>query len=178
MPSSRIYRKRPRRRPSFLRHFQPKFANNLFIGFDQESHLPNCESKRCTMTIRFVQLSALALALTVLISIRPAIADGLLPDIFSSNKTDTQKAPPKASKSEPSTISKMGTSTKKFFTNIGDTLTFKKSAPPQKTMPTNPYIKPPKEESKPSLLTSWFNKEEPKKPKTANEWLEQKRLDP
>ena len=130
------------------------------------------------MTIRFVQVSALALALTVLIGIRPAIADGLLPNIFSSSKTDAQKAPPKTSKAEPSTISKMGAGTKKFFTNIGDTLTFKKPAPPQKTMPSNPYIKPPKEEPKPSFLTSLFPKEEPKKPKTANQWLDQKRLDP
>jgi hypothetical protein len=70
----------------------------------------------------------------------------------------------------------MSTGTKNFFHKVGDTLTFKKSDPPQKTStPVNPWFKPPKEQPKPSWFTS---QEEPKKPNSPSEWLEQKRLDP
>jgi hypothetical protein len=137
------------------------------------------------MIIRIALICMVVLVLSLLSGVRPAIADGLsLPKLFPDSNTDTKQNPPKQNplkptKPPPSTLSKMSTGTKKFVSNVGDTLTFKKSTPPkQSTTPTNPWIKPQKEEPKPSWLTSMFYKEETKKAKSPSEWLEQKRLDP
>jgi hypothetical protein len=132
------------------------------------------------MIIRNARIFTLALVLNLLLGLRPAIGDGSSsPTLFPDSQTETKKTPQKKTAPQPSTLSKMTTGTKKFFGKVGDTLTFKKS-PPQKasTTPANPWIKPAKEEPKPSWLTSIFYKEEPKKPTSPSEWLEQKRLDP
>lgn len=133
------------------------------------------------MIIRIAHIFALALVFDLLLGVRPAIGEGLLlPKSISECKTETQKTLPKTSQSQPSTLDKLSAGTKKFFSNVGNVLSFKKSSSPKKTTtPTNPWIKPAKNEpAKPSWLTSIFYKEEPKKPKTPSEWLEQKRLDP
>ncbi len=101
------------------------------------------------------------------------------PKLFPDGKTATKTVPLQQNKTQPSTLNKMTTGTKKFFGRVGDALSFKKSPPQKKyTTPTNPWIKPPKEQPKSSWLTSIFPKEEPKKPHSPSEWLEQKRLDP
>jgi hypothetical protein len=131
------------------------------------------------MIIRIARVFMIVLVFNLFLGVRPVIGDGLsMPKLFSDSKTDASKNPPMQSKPQPSTLSKMTTGTKKFFSNIGNALTFKKSAPSKQTsIPTNPWIKPPKEEPK----SSWFasSKEEPKKKAPSpSEWLEQKRLDP
>ncbi len=94
-------------------------------------------------------------------------------------KPTRKKSPLVQNKPQPSVLNKMTTGTKKFFTGVGNALTFKKPAPKKTTItPTNAWIKPPKEEPKPSLISSLFHKEEPKKPSSPSEWLDQKRLDP
>lgn len=133
------------------------------------------------MIVRIARIFAFALVFNLLLGVLPAIGDGLsMPKLFSESKTETKKVPSKPSKPQPSALNKMTTGTKKFFSNIGNTLSFKKSAPKkQSTTPTNPWIKPSKEEApKSSWLTSMFSPEEPKKPNNPSEWLEQKRLDP
>jgi hypothetical protein len=138
------------------------------------------------MIIRIARIFMVVLALNLLVGLRPAMGDGLsMPKLFPDSNTETKKNPPKPNplkqtKPQPSTLNKMTTGTKKFFSNVGDTLTLKKSTPPkQAALPANPWIKPKKEEPKPSWLTSIFYKqEEPKKIPNASEWLEQKRLDP
>ena len=127
------------------------------------------------MITRIARILSLALIFGLLFGIRPAIADGLsLPKLFPDNKTETKKVSMKQ-KTQPSMLDKMTTGTKKFFTNVGDTLTFKKTTPPkQAAMPSNPYFKPPKEEK-----SSWFSstKEEPKTKKTPSDWVGQPRLE-
>lgn len=133
------------------------------------------------MIVRIARITALALIWTLLAGARPASGEGWsLPKLFPESKTERKKVPPKPGKHQPSTLDKMTAGTKRFFTDMGNTLSFKRSEPPKKTTtPYNPWIKPPKHEpSKPSWLTSLFYKEEPKKPKTPSEWLEQERLDP
>jgi hypothetical protein len=132
------------------------------------------------MINRIARIFTLVLLFDLFLGVRPAIGEGwLLPKIFTESKTETKKAPPKPSKHQPSALDKFTAGSKKFFTDVGDTLTFKHSSSQKRTTPTNPWIKPPKKEpTKPSWLTSLFYKEEPKKPKTPSEWLEQPRLDP
>ena len=132
------------------------------------------------MIIRNARIITLALALNLLLGLRPAIGDeSSLPKLSSDSQTETKKISQKKTPSQPSTLSRMTTGTKKFFGKVGDTLTFKKAPPPKTSNThTNPWIKPAKEEPKPSWLTSMFYKEEIKKPNSPSEWLEQKRLDP
>jgi hypothetical protein len=157
--------------------FQPIIGIKFF---DYRIFLSKANRRGLNMIIRIARISVVVLVFGLLIGARPAIGDGgLLPKLFPDSKTETKKAPPKPTKPQPSALNKMTTGTKKFFSNVGDTLTFKKSAPPkQSTTPTNPWIKPAKEEPKPSWFSSMFAKEEPKKAKTPSQWLEQKRLDP
>ena len=132
------------------------------------------------MIIRIACIFMLALAFNFLFGIRPAIGDGSSPPKLSPDgQTDAKKNPLVQNKPQPSMLNKMTTGTKKFFTGVGDAMTFKKSAPKKTTItPTNPWIKPPKEQPKTSWLPSMFHKEEPKKPSSPSEWLDQKRMDP
>ncbi|MGD0383616.1 MAG: hypothetical protein ABSA77_08855 [Thermoguttaceae bacterium] len=132
------------------------------------------------MIIRIARIFMLALAFNLLLGLRPAIGDeSPTPNLSPDGQTNTKKPPFVQSKPKPSVLNKMTTGTKKFFSGIGNALTLKKSSSQKTTTtPTNPWIKPPKEESKPSWLASIFHKEEPKKPSNPSEWLQQPRLDP
>ena len=79
--------------------------------------------------------------------------------------------------SGPSTFEKLGTGTKRFFSNVADTLTFKKSASARKSpvQPRSPWVsnsKSPRTASKKSSWTNMFyRKEEPKVPETMDDWM-------
>jgi hypothetical protein len=132
------------------------------------------------MIIRIARIFMLALAFNFFFGIRAVIGDGSSPPNLSPDgQTNAKKKPLAQNKPQPSMLNKMTTGTKKFFTGVGDALTLKKPAPKKTTVtPTNSWIKPPKEEPKPSWFSSMFRKEEPKKPSSPSEWLDQKRLDP
>jgi hypothetical protein len=131
------------------------------------------------MIIRIARILMLALAFHFLFVIRPAMGDGSSsPNLSPDGQTNTKKTTLAQTKPEPSLLNKMSTGTKKIFTGVGDALTFKKTSKKSTVTPTNPWIKPPKEEPKPSWFSSIFPKEEPKKKTSPSEWLDQKRLDP
>jgi len=132
------------------------------------------------MIIRIARIFILALAFNLFFVIRSAIGDGSSPPNLSPDgQTNVKKNPLAQNKPQPTMLNKMTTGTKKFFTGVGDALTFKKPAPKKTTVtPTNSWIKPPKAEPKPSWFSSMFRKEEPKKLSSPSEWLDQKRLDP
>jgi hypothetical protein len=131
------------------------------------------------MIIRIARIFMLALAFNFLFVVRAAIGDGSSPPNLSPDgQTNARKTLLTQTKPQPSLLNKMSTGTKKFFTGVGDALTFKKTESKKTVTPTNPWIKPPKEEPKTSWLPSMFQKEEPKKKTSPSEWLDQKRLDP
>ena len=130
------------------------------------------------MIIRIARVSTPAFVFALLLIARSAIGDSpTTPNLSPDGQTSaTKKSPLQQQKSQPSVINKVTTGTKKFFTNVGDTLTLKKSQSKKTTTPTNPWFKPPKEEPKPSWLSSMFHKEEPKKSSNPGEWISQPRL--
>ncbi|MGD0517072.1 MAG: hypothetical protein ABSA26_06005 [Thermoguttaceae bacterium] len=132
------------------------------------------------MIIRIARIFMLALAFNLILGLRPAIGDeSPSPNLSPDGQTNTKKTPLLQNKPKPSTLNKITTGPKKFFSSIGNALTFKKSAPQKTTtIPTNPWIKPAKEEPKPSWLASIFHKEEPQKQKSPSEWLQQERMNP
>jgi hypothetical protein len=133
---------------------------------------------RFIMVVRIARLIAFGLVLNLLVGVGPVIGNGWSPP---DSKSETNKVSSKSSNSQPSTLSRMTTGTKNFFSGIGNALTFKKSPPPTASNNYyNPYVKKPKEEPpKPSWFTSMFSsKEEPKKPTSPSEFLKQKRVDP
>jgi hypothetical protein len=147
--------------------------------FAKKLALVRSKSKRLVMITRIAGIIMLALAFTFFIGILPAMADGTSTSNLSPNVQANVKKPPLAQKQpQPSMLNKMTTGTKKFFTGVGDALTFKKTSTKKTVTPTNPWIKPPKEEPKSSWFPSLAQKEEPKKPSSPSEWLDQKRLDP
>jgi hypothetical protein len=121
----------------------------------------------------------LGLALIFWMSIRPASGGGWsVPGPFYSSGSESAKSAPAVKKSEPSLWQKLHSGTKKFFTDVGNALTFKKTPPKkQPTLPYNPWIKPPKEKSKSNWFTSLFEtkKEKPRRP---DEWIIQERPTP
>ncbi len=101
------------------------------------------------MIIRIARIFMLALAFNLLFVIRPAIGDGSSPPNLSPDgQTNAKKTPLAQTKPQPSLLNKMSTGTKKFFTGVGDALTFKKTESKKTVTPTNPWIKPPKEQPK------------------------------
>ncbi len=125
------------------------------------------------MTSNFARTLCWGLAFLFAFSASSALADGWLWNTSSDSKSKTTQV--KSTKQEPSTLSKISSGTKKFFTGVGNTLTGKSSTT-QKKMPTNTYIKQPKKEESSSGITSWFKKEDDsKKPKTPSDWVAQKR---
>lgn len=139
------------------------------------------------MKIEHIWLTAFVLAL--LLGSRTAQAEGWsLLHPFSTTKTEakppaTSKPARKPVKKEPSTLDKMGTGTKNFFTGVGDKLSLKKS-PPAKTGSyttssgnTNLGSQSSKIKSSSGSGSSWnpFHKEEPKPPKTLSDFVGMKR---
>jgi hypothetical protein len=123
------------------------------------------------------------LILLVLAGAHPAACDGWsLPNPFSTEtKTSTKKKPvTKLARKEPSLLDKVGVGTKDFFNRTGETLGLKKPEPKKYGYATAvpPKIQPAKKMQKKSWLSGMFQAEEPKKPKTVSEWMDNKRLDP
>ncbi len=85
--------------------------------------------------------------------------------------TGTKKS---SSKNEPGFFEKLGSGTKKLFTQTRDTITPKSA---QKKKPQSvPWLKENKPaEKKPGFWDSLFAKKEPEKPRTASEWIAQPR---
>ena len=123
------------------------------------------------------------LVFSLLLTARTSMAEGL----SSTDKNDQSKRPASKSAPEPSTLQKMNSGVKNFFTKTGKALTPKKSEPTKKAI--NPYqsskinrstssSSQKKDENK-SWFGSMFKKQEPpKQPQTPSEWLGLKRLDP
>jgi hypothetical protein len=131
------------------------------------------------MIARITRIVTLAFLMNVFLTVYPSVSEGSSPKLFPASTTESQKTAFRQTKPQPNMLQKMTAGTQRFFSNIGSAIGLKKSAPPQKTMPTNPWIKPQKEEpQKSSWLTSVFPQQEPKKPDNPSEWLEQKRMDP
>jgi len=78
-------------------------------------------------------------------------------------------------KKDPSLLDKVGTGTKKFFSDTVDFLTFKKKPSTTKKTSYNPYA--PKQEEK-GWWESTFGPKEAPPPKSLNEWMSLKRADP
>jgi len=122
---------------------------------------------------------ALAVAFALLTTVRP-VKGGVwsLPKLTHSNKRAPTKPTPHVQKKEPSAWEKLNAGTKKFFTNLGNALTLKKSPPKrQRTLPYNSWIKPPKEEPKPNWFTALFQKKE-QRPQKPSDWIGQPRPSP
>lgn len=77
---------------------------------------------------------------------------------------------------QPSTLSKMTTSTKNFF---GGLFGAKKPEPKKASSPYGVYAVPKKKETKKeSLLSSWFGPKEPPPPNSTNDWMKLKPIRP
>ncbi len=103
-------------------------------------------------------------------------------DPFSSQaSTDakTKKSSAKKVEKEPSTFDKINSGTKNFFNKTGETLGLKKPEPKKKAVYATP--RRPEIQTRKKTSSSWldmFKSEEPKKPDTVPEWMNNKRLDP
>jgi hypothetical protein len=131
------------------------------------------------MIIRIARVSMPVWAFAILLIARPAIGDSSTPPNLSPDGqiNPTKKSPFVQPKPQPSGLGKVTTGTKKFFTNVGDALSLKRSQSKKTTTtPSNPWFKPPKEEPKPSWFSQMFHKEEDKKPGNPGEWISQPRL--
>jgi hypothetical protein len=175
-------RKLGRMRKHCGRLFAQKALDFVVVFCDTPHAIPQKNrSKGFVMINRIARIFMPVLLLGFFLCLRPAIADGWsAPKLFPESKTETKKTPPKQIKNQPSALDKMTSGTKKFFSNVGSALGLKKSPPPKKTtMPTNPYIKPPKQDvEKASWLSPILPSEEPKQPKKPSDWMQQKRIDP
>jgi hypothetical protein len=120
-------------------------------------------------------------AAAVIVGVLSTACYGWTLNPFSSSGNTTKKKTQitKVTKSEPSTLQKMGTGTKNFFDRTGETLGLKKPAPKKYTY-ANPQplqVQGKKTAPSKSWLSSMFEPEEPKKPKTVTEWMGQPRRD-
>lgn len=134
-------------------------------------------------------------ALALLIAVQPVLAEeGWLKKL--NPFAEEEKPSPawsrtyNAKRAEPSSLEKLGASTKKFFGGARDALTWKKTPP--KRRPTNqygPWVREPndlgyfrrqqeKEKKKRSWLDSLFRREEPKQVQSLKDWVGLPRLDP
>ena len=125
------------------------------------------------MIVRIAGVLSVSVMLVLLADVRPAMCKGWsLPNPFASET----KTEPKVKK--PSVLDKVGAGTKKFFSQAAETLRLKKPEPkksiPQYAHPVPPNIHPRKKESKSWL--GWLpQSEEPRRPKTVTEWMDNDR---
>ena len=126
--------------------------------------------------MKVIRTLATGAVVTLLLAAWSVSANGWSLNPFASS-TDTKtakstaaKPTPKPAKSQPSTAGKAPSGTKKFFSGVGDALTFKKAAP--KT-PTNSYTMASRTSAPKSKSSSWwpFQREEPKKKPTVTDFL-------
>lgn len=131
------------------------------------------------MIARLLQLAVIGAVLTGLAGAQSVFAEGwsLWPSAQQKSNQSTAKsepiAPPHKAQPEPSALEKIGTGTKNFFTQIGNTLTGKKPEEPRKRMagmatPSRPYSAGKKESG--SWMPSWLQAEE-QKPTTVPEYM-------
>ena len=134
------------------------------------------------MVVRIARILSACAVLVLLADLRPAVSEGWsLPNPFSSEtKTTVKKPVTKTTKQEPSVLEKVGSGTKKFFSQAGETLGLTKpeAKKPKYATATPPKIQSSKKAESKSWLSNPFQSEEPKKPKTVSEWMNNKRLDP
>lgn len=121
--------------------------------------------------MRIARIALLTAALSILCGGTAAYA------VWPWSQTESAKPVSATSKSsQPSTLSKMGTSTKNFFGGMLGT----KKPEPKKNAPYSPYApavkkKDPKKES---LLSSWFGPKETPPPQSTNDWMKLKPIRP
>jgi hypothetical protein len=119
-----------------------------------------------------------ALAIMVLASLvgnGAAQADSWsLMKLFTVEYKPKPKPTPKPAKKGPSTLTKMGADTKRFFGNVGKVLTGKKPSAANSTSQLASASKPKKS------VSSWnpFRKKEPKPPESLKDSVEMQRSDP
>jgi hypothetical protein len=134
------------------------------------------------MDARIARVLLVCAVLVLWVVVQPAVCEGwsLLQPFSSDASAETKAKKPvaKTVKKEPSALDKVGTGTKSFFNKTGETLGLKKpeAKKPTYASPRRPDIQRPKKPSK-----SWldmFKAEEPKRPESVPEWMNNKRLDP
>ena len=139
------------------------------------------------MVARIARIAVAGLMLVLLAAARPDVCDGWsLPNPFASDKDKTEakakKPVLKPAKKPPSTLDKIGTGTKNFFTGVGNTLTGKKAE--SKKASSKPYTNPQSSGSKSqkkddsnSWFGSLFKSEEPRPAKTIDGFMSLPRSD-
>jgi len=141
------------------------------------------------MVAKIARIAVAGLMLVLLAAVRPAQCDGWsLPNPFASDKGKTEtkakakKSVLKPAKKPPSTLDKIGTGTKNFFTGVGNTLTGKKAEP--KKASSKPYAnsqspgsKTQKKDESKSWFGSLFKSEEPKPAKSIDGFMSLPRSD-
>ncbi len=136
------------------------------------------------MVVKLARIVTASLVLVVLANLRPAVCYGWSPWPFSSEDSQseaskanrrlpTTRVAQNTTRTQPSTLDKIGTGTKNFFTKIGNTLTGKKSQPKQDmnapVYPKNPLTMVDKDKS---WWPSWLRPEQPR-PKNVREYLQE-----
>ena len=139
------------------------------------------------MVAKIARIAVAGLMLVLLAAVWPAQCDGWsLPNPFASDKDKTEtkakKSVLKPAKKPPSTLDKIGTGTKNFFTGVGNTLTGKKTDPKKASSkpyatPQSPVSKTQKKDESKSWFGSLFKSEEPKPAKTIDGFMSLPRSD-
>jgi hypothetical protein len=141
------------------------------------------------MVAKTARVFSACLAMLVLLAgVRPAVGEGwsiLHPLTFGSTSDAKPKQPVMQSQptqKPPSTFSQIVAAPGNLATKVGNTITGKKPEPVKApaamyARPTPPVIAPPPKKESKSWVSSWFQPEEPKKPKSVSDWMGQPRVD-
>jgi hypothetical protein len=136
------------------------------------------------MVARISRVLTAGVVVASFVCVQPAaLAEWSLPNLFGSSSKSTKKSKKpitKVAKKEPTMLDKLGTGTKSFFDKTGETLGLKKPEPKKfgYATPSPRNAQTPKKTESKSWLPSPLAPEEPKKPKTVEEWMSgNKRLD-
>jgi len=128
---------------------------------------------------------SVTVVVTLLLGGRPAAAEGWsLGRLNPLGKKDSAKTPENTTK-KPSPLEKLDTEVKRFFAKTGGLLKLKKPAAKQpaykRHYPWNRQPKSPRLAQRPkppSWFSSLFRREQPKVPKSLDDWMSLKRQDP
>jgi hypothetical protein len=136
--------------------------------------------KVAVMVVKIVRVAVISLVLVVFLNVGPAVCNGLWPFSSENNGANasrsngtvrTTNVAATSSQTQPSTLDKIGTGTKDFFTKIGNTVTGKKTQPKKDNSapvyPKNPLTM---QDNDKSWWPSWLRSEE-KKPKDVKGFL-------
>ena len=128
------------------------------------------------MNTKLVQSLFTLVLLAGIVAVRPQACEAWsLPNPFgwgSSSEKKVKQSPARAAKKPPSTWDKLAAGTKSFFNKTGEALGLKK--PAKKGRPQYAYAKPRVAKRRKPESKSWFDwmkPEEPKRPKTVNDWM-------